>query len=161
MPDAETRTRGRCVAGVLAPTGDVSFGSVRRAGDDPIAVPMLPVPPMRLARCIRHGVLSPSVALAARVRELRANGVDIINFGTRPDVPQHVKRAAVDCLDSGASAACTVVRGLPDLRKAIVGKLASENALEVDAEREIVVTAGAKPQDSLQTHRVPLTRKFS
>ena len=132
------------MAGALAPTGDVSFGSGRCAGIYPIGAPMLRVPPMRLARRIRHGLLSPSVALAARVRELRASGVDIINFGTRPDVPQHVKRAAVDCLDSGASAAYTDERGLPELRKAIVGKLARENALDVDAEREIVVTAGAK-----------------
>lgn len=93
---------------------------------------------------MRHGDLSPSVALASRVRELRAKGVDVINFGTRPDVPQHVKRAAVDCLDSGASAACTDARGLPELRRAIADKLARENALDVDAEREVVVTAGAK-----------------
>ena len=99
---------------------------------------------MKFARRIRHGVLSPSVALAARVRELRAKGVDIINFGTRPDVPQHVRHAAIESLESGASSACTDVRGLPELRQAIVDKLARENSLDVDADREVVVTAGAK-----------------
>ena len=128
----------------LAPVGGVFFGSGRCAEDDRIGVPTLPVRPMRFARRIRRGALSPSVALAGRVRELRARGVDIINFGTRPDVPQHVKRAAVECLDSGASSAYTDVRGLPELRRAIVDKLARENALDVDADREVIVTAGAK-----------------
>ena len=84
------------------------------------------------------------MALAGRVRELRAGGADIIDFGTRPDVPTHVKEAAIACLDSGASAAYTDVRGLARLRRTIADKLASENALEVDADREVVVTAGAK-----------------
>ena len=99
---------------------------------------------MRFARRLRHGLLSPSVELAGRVRELRASGVNIINFGTRPDVPRHVREAAAACLDDGASAAYTDVRGLPGLRRTIVEKLARENALDADAEREVVVTAGAK-----------------
>ena len=99
---------------------------------------------MRFARRIRHSDLSPSVALAARVRELRARGVDIIDFGTRPDVPRHVTRAAACSLDGGASAGYTDVRGTAELRQAIVEKLARENALDVDADREVVVTAGAK-----------------
>ena len=99
---------------------------------------------MRYARRVQHTVLSPSTALARRVRELRASGADIIDFGTRPDVPADVRKAAVACLDAGASAAYTDVRGLADLRRAIVEKLARENALEVDADSEVVVTAGAK-----------------
>ena len=88
---------------------------------------------MKFARRMRHSVLSPSVALAGRVRALRESGADVIDFGSRPDVPEHVKRAAVACLDSGASPAYTDVRGLADLRHAIAEKLARENALEVDA----------------------------
>ena len=99
---------------------------------------------MRLARRMQHGVLSPSVALANRVRRLRASGADIINFGTRPDVPTHVREAAIAFLHSGASSAYTDARGLPELRHAIAAKLARENALEVDADAEVVVTAGGK-----------------
>lgn len=99
---------------------------------------------MRLARRMQHGVLSPSVALANRVRLLRASGADIIDLGTRPDVPTHVREAAIAFLDSGASSAYTDARGLPELRRAIAGKLARENALEVDADAEVVVTAGGK-----------------
>ena len=99
---------------------------------------------MRLARRMQHGVLSPSVALASRVRRLRASGADIIDFGTRPDVPTHVKEAATAFLDSGASSAYTDARGLPELRHAIAAKLARENTLEVDADAEVVVTAGGK-----------------
>lgn len=99
---------------------------------------------MKFARRMRRSVLSPSIALADRVRALRQSGADIIDFGSRPDIPEHVKRAAVACLDSGASPAYTDVRGLADLRHAIAEKLARENALEIDADREVVVTAGAK-----------------
>ena len=99
---------------------------------------------MKLARRMQDAVPSPSTALAARVRELRASGADIITFGTRPDVPTHVKEAAVACLEAGASAAYTDVRGTVELRRAIVEKLARENALRVDADSEVVVTAGAK-----------------
>ena len=99
---------------------------------------------MKFARRMQDTVPSPSTALAARVRELRASGADIITFGTRPDVPTHVKEAAIACLEAGASAAYTDVRGMVDLRRAIVEKLARENALQVDADSEVVVTAGAK-----------------
>ena len=93
---------------------------------------------------MQHGVLSPSVALANRVRRLRASGADIINFGTRPDVPTHVREAAIAFLDSGDSSAYTDARGLPELRHAIAAKIARENALGVDADAEVVVTAGGK-----------------
>ena len=99
---------------------------------------------MKFARRMQDTGLSPSMALAIRVRELRASGADIIDFGTRPDVPTHVKEAAIACLEGGASSAYTDVRGLADLRRAIAEKLARENALEVDADSEVVVTAGAK-----------------
>ena len=99
---------------------------------------------MKFARRMQHSALSPSIVLADRVRELRASGADIINFGSRPDVPEHVKQAAIDYLDGGHSPAYTDVRGLADLRLAIAEKLARENALDVDADSEIVVTSGAK-----------------
>jgi hypothetical protein len=35
---------------------------------------------------MQRSALLPSIALADRVRELRASGADIINFGSRPDV---------------------------------------------------------------------------
>ena len=93
---------------------------------------------------MRRSTLSPSVALAHRVRELRASGTDIIDFGSRPDVPAHVKRAAIAYVDNGRSPAYTDVRGLAELRHAIAAKLARENRLDVDPDSEVVVTAGAK-----------------
>ena len=40
---------------------------------------------MKFARRIQRSALSPSIALGDRVRELRASGADIINFGSRPN----------------------------------------------------------------------------
>jgi hypothetical protein len=37
------------------------------------------------------------------VRVLRSKGREIINFGKRPDVPQHIKKAAIKPLMNGGS----------------------------------------------------------
>ncbi len=99
---------------------------------------------MKFAKRMQKSLLSPSLAIAQRVRELRLKGESVINFGTRPDVPQHIKDAAISSLHDGGSTSYTDVRGLSELRYAIAEKLADENNLEVDPDQEIVVTVGAK-----------------
>ena len=58
---------------------------------------------MKFTKRIRETGLSPSLALAERVRVLRSKGREIINFGKRPDVPQHIKKAAIESLMNGGS----------------------------------------------------------
>ena len=64
---------------------------------------------------------SPTLAVTARVAELRAAGENIIGLGAgEPDfgTPDHIKAAAIDAINAGFTR-YTAVDGTPDLKKAI------------------------------------------
>ena len=88
---------------------------------------------------------SQTIKMAKMGRELAAKGVDVISlsFG-EPDfhTPEHIKEAAKTAMDQNYTY-YTPVAGYPELRKAIVAKLKSENNLDYDFS-EIVVSTGAK-----------------
>src|SRR5947209_779370 len=80
-----------------------------------------------------------------QVDRLKAQGKQVVPFHIgRPDfdTPEHIKAAAKQALDGGMTA-YTSNYGLLDLRKAIADTLAREHGLQVDAERQIIVTVGA------------------
>ncbi len=88
---------------------------------------------------------SPSQLVAARVRELRAEGRDIISFTNgEPDfpTPEHVKRAAWEAMERNETK-YTNVEGILPLREAIREKFSRENNLDYRTD-EILVGAGAK-----------------
>ncbi|MDA8145133.1 MAG: aminotransferase class I/II-fold pyridoxal phosphate-dependent enzyme, partial [Thermaerobacter sp.] len=88
---------------------------------------------------------SPTLALDAKAKALRQEGVDVVNFGVGEpdfDTPEHIKEAAIRALREGRTK-YTPVAGIPELRRAIVEKLHRDNALDY-AEGQIVVSAGAK-----------------
>ena len=87
---------------------------------------------------------TPSLSLTQTLIELRESGMEVTNFGSRPDVPDHVIKAAKLFLDSGKSSAYTDARGLKELRNTISKKLKKENFIEANPETEIVVTLGGK-----------------
>ena len=88
---------------------------------------------------------SATIKMAKMGRELAAKGVDVISlsFG-EPDfhTPEHIKEAAKKAMDDNFTY-YTPVAGYPELRKAIVEKLKTENNLDYDFS-EIVVSTGAK-----------------
>lgn len=88
---------------------------------------------------------SQTIKMAKLSRELAAKGVDVINlsFG-EPDfhTPDHIKEAAKVAMDQNYTY-YTPVPGYPELRKAIVKKLKTENKLDYDFS-QIVVSTGAK-----------------
>lgn len=78
-------------------------------------------------------------------RELAAQGINIISLSIgEPDfnTPDHVKDAAKKALDENYTR-YSPVPGYPELRKAIVNKLKTENNLDYDIS-QIVVSTGAK-----------------
>ena len=87
---------------------------------------------------------TPSLSLTQTLIELREAGMEVTNFGSRPDVPDHVIKAAKLFLDSRKSSAYTDARGLKELRNTISKKLKKENFIEANPETEIVVTLGGK-----------------
>jgi len=96
----------------------------------------------------RLGHLPPSATLgiAARARELRAAGVDVISFGAgEPDfpTPEHVVAAAARACFDPQNHKYTAAAGLPELRRAIAEDVARYSKVEVDWS-EVMVTNGAK-----------------
>src|SRR4051812_4823498 len=88
---------------------------------------------------------SATIKMAKMGRELAAKGIDVINlsFG-EPDfnTPKHIKDAAKKAMDDNFTY-YTPVAGYPELRKAVVEKLKTENGLDYDFS-QVVVSTGAK-----------------
>ncbi|MFI6275073.1 aspartate transaminase [Streptomyces sp. NPDC050988] len=88
---------------------------------------------------------SPSTAAAQRVRELKAQGLAILDLTVGEpdfDTPEHVKAAAVEAIRRGDTK-YTPVNGTPQLRAAIAQKLEQRHGLRYSADR-IAVGGGAK-----------------
>lgn len=80
-----------------------------------------------------------------QVDRLKAEGKKIYPYyigSPNFDTPAHIKDAAKQALDDGL-VSYTSNYGLPQLREAIAAKLAADNGLTVDPNREIIVTVGA------------------
>ncbi|CCE98098.1 Aspartate aminotransferase [Sinorhizobium fredii HH103] len=99
------------------------------------------VPASRVSRI----KVSPSTAAAARARELKAAGRDIVDMTVGEpdfDTPDNVKAAAHAAIDRGETK-YTPVNGTPALRKAIIGDFERRLGLSY-ADNEICVGGGAK-----------------
>lgn len=95
----------------------------------------------------RAATLTPSLTLAidAKAKKLKAEGVDVCGFGAGEpdfDTPQHIKDAAVKALADGFTK-YTPSSGTPELRAAIAEKLQKENGLTYKPS-QIIVNCGAK-----------------
>lgn len=95
----------------------------------------------------RVTTLTPSTTLAitAKAKELKAQGIDVIGLGAgEPDfnTPKNILDAAAESMYQGHTK-YTPAGGLPALKQAIIDKLARDNNLEYKA-NEILVGIGAK-----------------
>lgn len=100
---------------------------------------------MYLAKRIQNVTPSLTLAIEAKAKRLKQEGVDIISFSAGEpdfDTPQVFKQAAIDSLNKGFTK-YTPASGTVELRKAISEKLLRENRLSYSAE-QIVVSCGAK-----------------
>ena len=102
---------------------------------------------MKRAVSERADQLKPSatLAIAAKEKELKSQGVDVVGFGAgEPDfpTPHHIREAAKRSLDRGETF-YTPAGGTPELKKAVVQRLALDYSLEYKPE-EILVSCGAK-----------------
>jgi aspartate aminotransferase len=88
---------------------------------------------------------SPTLAISARSKAMRAAGEDVISFDVGEpdfDTPEHIKEACIKALRDGDTK-YTAAAGTPALREAIVRKLQRENKLPF-APDQIVVSSGGK-----------------
>ena len=92
-------------------------------------------------------LIKPSVtlAIAAKAGELRAQGIDVINFSAGEpdfDTPDRIKAAAIEALKRGMTK-YTDVRGIEPLRQAIAQKYLNDYGLRYQLS-EVLVSCGAK-----------------
>ena len=88
---------------------------------------------------------SPTLAITAKAKQMKAEGIDVISFGAGEpdfDTPKYIKDAAVEAINNGFTK-YTAASGTPDLKKAICAKLLRDNNLEYKPEN-IIVSVGAK-----------------
>lgn len=89
---------------------------------------------------------SATLAMAAKARELKSQGQDIISLSLgEPDfkTPKHIQEAAKAAISSEKYFAYPPVTGYADLREAIAKKMQNENGIPSSPE-QIVVSNGAK-----------------
>jgi aspartate aminotransferase len=89
---------------------------------------------------------SATLAMAAKAREFKERGVDVISLSLgEPDfkTPKHIQEGAKAAIDENKWFGYPPVNGYLDLRKAIVEKFKNENGLEYTPD-QIVVSNGAK-----------------
>ena len=89
--------------------------------------------------------VSATLAMAAKARELKAKGIDVIGLSLgEPDfnTPDFIKKAAIKAIDENYNS-YSPVDGYLDLRKSICEKFKKDNNIDYN-ESQIVVSTGAK-----------------
>jgi len=100
---------------------------------------------MKISKTAQSVSDSVTMAVTARAKQLKAEGVDVVSFGAGEpdfDTPEFIKDIAKKALDGGATK-YSPAAGTLDLRKEIARKLQEENNLTYTP-KQIVVTVGAK-----------------
>jgi aspartate aminotransferase len=100
----------------------------------------------RIAERVTQLAGSPTVSVMDRARRLRAEGRSVVDLsGGDPDfdTAPHVTQAAIQALENGFTH-YTPSRGIPELLRAIAGKLETENGAAYDPRSQILVMPGAK-----------------
>ena len=100
---------------------------------------------MDLARRVKGIKPSPTLAITAKAKQMKADGVDVVGFGAGEpdfDTPENVKAAAIKALNDGFTK-YTPVPGTNDARDAIIGKLKRDQGLDYDRS-QIIISCGAK-----------------
>ena len=99
-----------------------------------------------LSKRITELAESATIAMAAKAREFKSRGIDVISLSLgEPDfkTPKHIQEGAKSAIDEGKYFAYPPVPGYADLREAIADKLKRENGVPCKPEN-IVVSNGAK-----------------
>ena len=101
--------------------------------------------PDQLSNRIKSLPVSQTLAMAAKARELKEQGIDIISLSLgEPDfnTPDFIKDAAINAIDENYNS-YTPVNGYGELREAICRKFKRDNNIEYSP-NQIVVSTGAK-----------------
>src|SRR5690554_6784362 len=88
---------------------------------------------------------SSTLAITARAKELRAQGLDVVGFGAgEPDfnTPDHINQAAIAAINNGFTK-YTPASGIAELKKAVSNKFKNFNHINYN-DNQIVISNGGK-----------------
>ena len=100
---------------------------------------------MKLAKRLDAVKPSPTLAITAKAKEMKAKGIDVVGFGAGEpdfDTPKAVKEAAKTAIDQGFTK-YTATNGILELREAICAKIAQQHGLSYKP-TEVLVSCGGK-----------------
>ncbi|HEY9838361.1 MAG TPA: pyridoxal phosphate-dependent aminotransferase [Vampirovibrionales bacterium] len=100
---------------------------------------------MKLAARVGQVTPSLTLAIAAKAKAMKADGIDVCSFSAGEpdfDTPNHIKMAAEKALNAGKTKYGPAA-GEPQLREAIAHKLKTDNHLDYSA-KNVIVTNGGK-----------------
>lgn len=91
--------------------------------------------------------IEPSITLAitAKAKELKSQGIDIIGFGAgEPDfnTPANIRNASIEAMEKGYTK-YTPASGINELKEAIINKFKNDNNLQYKSS-QIIISTGAK-----------------
>lgn len=99
---------------------------------------------MKLAARVSQVTPSLTLAIAAKAKAMKAEGIDVCSFSAGEpdfDTPTHIKAAGAQALESGKTKYGPAA-GEPKLREAIAHKLKTDNGLDYQSENVIVTNGG-------------------
>ena len=88
---------------------------------------------------------SPTLAISAKEKALKAQGIDIAGFGAGEpdfDTPEHIKKTAIDAINGGFTK-YTPAAGMEQLKDAVIEKFKRDNGLEFKRD-EVIISCGGK-----------------
>ncbi len=100
---------------------------------------------MKLAKRLDAVKPSPTLAITAKAKEMKARGIDVVGFGAGEpdfDTPKAIKDAAKTAIDQGFTK-YTPTNGIMELREAICAKIAQLHGLSYKPS-EVLVSCGGK-----------------
>jgi len=100
---------------------------------------------VRLATRAQNIGASPTLAMNARAKEMKRQGIDVLSFTVgEPDfnTPAHIAAAGIEAIREGFTR-YTPAAGIPELKEAICMKLDRDNELQYEP-ADVIVSNGAK-----------------
>ena len=88
---------------------------------------------------------SPTLAVDAKAKAMKAQGIDVIGFGAGEpdfDTPEHIRRAGIEAIENGHTR-YTPASGTLELKKAVCSRIMKDYGIEYDPS-QIIVSCGAK-----------------
>ena len=101
---------------------------------------------MKISKIIGQLEPSATMAISAKAKALKAEGVDVIGFGVGEpdfDTPATIKEAATAAIRDGYTKYVVPNSGTPEMKKAIIEKFERDNGISY-APNEVTVACGAK-----------------